>query len=84
MIQNFALRIHKLRGRNSSKSFKIKGKDNFCVHKICGSQLCKNEKVPNNIHAIEERLRERAEKLVADKIEKEKKRKRKAKVKNTK
>ena len=80
MIKRFALSIDKLRGRNSSKSFKIEVLTKFCVHKICGSQ-CKTKKVPNNIHAMEERLRERAEKLAAEKINKEKKKKKIARVK---
>ena len=79
MIQNFALSIHKLLGRISSKkSFEVEVMTKFCVHKICGSQMCKTKKVPNNIHAIEERLRERAETLAAEKIKKEKKKKKRA------
>ena len=84
MIENFALalNIHKLiskmRGQKSS-SFKIENTATFCVHKICGPK-CETDKIPNNIHAIEERLREK----VSEKLEKEKKEKNKQESKNTK
>ena len=65
MIQDFALRF-------SKENFKIKESATFCVHKICGSK-CKTDKVPNNIHAIEEKLRDKAEKLAAEKERKCKK-----------
>ena len=65
MIQDFALSFSKLRGQNSSANFKIKETASFCVHKICGSK-CKTDKVPNNINAIEEKLRKKAEELAAE------------------
>ncbi len=55
---------HKLFRR---KNFNVEGKNNFCVHKICGSK-CQTEKVPYNIQVIEERLRN----FVSEKIVKRK------------
>ena len=67
-----------MQGQKSS-SFKIENTATFCVHKICGPK-CETDKIPNNIHAIEERLREK----VSEKLEKEKKEKNKQESKNTK
>ena len=66
MIKVFALRLSKLCGQNSSAKFKIKETASFCVHKICGSN-CISDKVPNNVHAIEEKLREKAAKILRKK-----------------
>ena len=69
MIQYSALSmsIHKMiskwKREDSSVSFKIEKTKTFCVHKSCGP-LCKSEKVPNNIQAIREKLRQ----IAADKI----------------
>ena len=71
MIQYSALSmsIHKLiskwKGEDSSVSFKIEESKTFCVHKSCGP-LCKIQKVPNNIQAIEDKLRQ----IAADSITK--------------
>ena len=44
--------------QDSKRNFNLVEKT-FCVHKICGSK-CKAEKVPNNIQAIENKLKELA------------------------